>query len=122
MMNERQELDHVIEVLGRALGFPVVGVDPADAAGKVQVFAHTAGSLAELAAEHLNALTSTGFRLDITELGNDAFMPEPEREVSRLLRVAADRVGEYGARDEFLKDVNGNAVGRFFFAAATDEP
>jgi hypothetical protein len=46
------------------------------------------------------------------ETSNDAFQPDPEAEIARILRETARRVvnGNYAGR---LIDVNGNRVGEF---------
>ena len=51
------------------------------------------------------------FTLNI-ETTNDAFRPDPEAEIARLLRETAKRVanGNYAGR---LLDYNGNRVGEF---------
>jgi hypothetical protein len=48
-------------------------------------------------------------------LDNDAFQPEAEPEVSRILRVVADRLEQNPGYPMYqtVLDVNGNDVGRF---------
>jgi hypothetical protein len=48
-------------------------------------------------------------------LENDAFSPEPEPEVARILRVIADKLEENPGYPMYqtVFDVNGNDVGRF---------
>lgn len=52
------------------------------------------------------------FTVDI-ELDNDAFHPHPEPEVSRLLRIVAERLrwGEDMGDGYPIHDINGNRVG-----------
>lgn len=45
------------------------------------------------------------------ETVNAAFEEEPEREVARILRDLASKL-ENGQRPEFLRDINGNKVGK----------
>lgn len=51
------------------------------------------------------------FKLTI-KTDNAAFTDDPDAEVARILRAAADRV-ENGEMPGALRDINGNTVGRF---------
>jgi hypothetical protein len=52
------------------------------------------------------------FQLTI-ECDNDAFQPDYNAEIARLLRAAADKVERSGANFGSLMDANGNRVGTF---------
>lgn len=46
------------------------------------------------------------------ETDNDAFTPEPDVEVVRILRGLADHFEDHGLRAGPVLDVNGNTAGR----------
>lgn len=53
-----------------------------------------------------------GINIDIGQLDNDAFQPDPRPEIARILRELADKI-ENGMEEGrfFLRDLNGNKVG-----------
>lgn len=57
------------------------------------------------------------FSLEITGMGNAAFQEDfggdPETEVARILRSAADRIENGSLNAGSLYDVNGNKVGQY---------
>lgn len=55
------------------------------------------------------------FRLTI-DTGNEAFQPEPNAEIARILREVADRIESDGRSIHWyqnIRDVNGNTVGQY---------
>lgn len=59
-----------------------------------------------LEGDHMSVLTI------VIDLDNDAFQPDSESEVSRLLTLLAHRIERYGvAGPKKILDVNGNTVG-----------
>ena len=57
----------------------------------------------------------------VIETENDAFQPEPNDELSRILRELAHNIATKRTLEQPIRDVNGNKVGRLRIIACKHE-